>query len=160
MDPYPRFGTPELKAGTCDGVTSWGKGDPLLAKSTSEIHRCKLRKQRFRQTTAFFLQPQKPVVSFGFRFEKTTNPLRGTSQPSRPLTHLCFFLFLFSELAGVVQPDKWLWVKHRHPKMACPGKWKHGPKPAVPCLFNFDPYPNGLKLRKDNGKTPYQKWPA
>ena len=27
------------------------------------------------------------------------------------------------------------------PKMACPGKWKHGLKPAVPSWFNFDPYP-------------------
>ena len=23
------------------------------------------------------------------------------------------------------------------------GKWKHGPKSAVPCWFHFDPHPNG-----------------
>ena len=37
---------------------------------------------------------------------------------------------------------KWLWVKNRHPKWNA-GTWKHGPKPAVPWWFNFDPYPNG-----------------
>ena len=31
-----------------------------------------------------------------------------------------------------------LWVKNRYPKWN-PGKWKHGPKPAVPWWFNFDP---------------------
>ena len=35
----------------------------------------------------------------------------------------------------------WLWVKNRYPK-SNPGKWKHGLKPAVPWLFNFDPYPH------------------
>ena len=25
--------------------------------------------------------------------------------------------------------------------MGCPGKWKHGPKPAVPWWFNFAPHP-------------------
>ena len=34
----------------------------------------------------------------------------------------------------------WLWIKTRCPKWN-PGKWKHGPKPAVPWLFGFDPYP-------------------
>ena len=24
--------------------------------------------------------------------------------------------------------------------MGCPGKWQHGPKPAVPWWFNFDPH--------------------
>ena len=37
---------------------------------------------------------------------------------------------------------KWLWVKNRYLKWN-PGKWRHGPKPAVPWWFNFDPYPNG-----------------
>ena len=35
----------------------------------------------------------------------------------------------------------WLWVKNRYPKWN-PSKWKHGPKPAVPLWFNFDPYPH------------------
>ena len=31
-----------------------------------------------------------------------------------------------------------------------PGKWKHGPKPAVPWWLNFDPYPcDGLSLLED-----------
>ena len=29
-------------------------------------------------------------------------------------------------------------------KMGCPGKWKHGPKPASPLLFNFEPHPHLL----------------
>ena len=31
----------------------------------------------------------------------------------------------------------WLWLKNPVPKMGCPGKWKHGPKPAVcrPCFI-------------------------
>ena len=33
-----------------------------------------------------------------------------------------------------------LWVKNRYPKWN-PGTWKHGPKPAVPWLLNFEPYP-------------------
>ena len=32
--------------------------------------------------------------------------------------------------------------KSGNPKMVCPGKWKHGLKPAVPWLLNFDPYPH------------------
>ena len=39
---------------------------------------------------------------------------------------------------------KWLWVKNRYPKWN-PGKWKHGPKLAVPWWLNFDPYPNQVK---------------
>ena len=27
--------------------------------------------------------------------------------------------------------EKWLWLKKPVPKMGCPGKWKHGQKPAV-----------------------------
>ena len=27
-------------------------------------------------------------------------------------------------------------------KMGCPGKWKHGPKPAEPPLINLEPHPN------------------
>ena len=34
----------------------------------------------------------------------------------------------------------WLRGKHMYPKWS-PGKWKHGPKPAVPCWSNFDPHP-------------------
>ena len=34
-----------------------------------------------------------------------------------------------------------IWV----PQMACPGKWRHGPKPLVPWWFNFDPYPGSKK---------------
>ena len=37
-------------------------------------------------------------------------------------------------------PGIWLWVKNRYPKRN-PAKWKQGLKPAVPCWFNFDPYP-------------------
>ena len=33
--------------------------------------------------------------------------------------------------------------KQGNPKMGCPGKWKHGLKPAVPCWIKFDPYPLG-----------------
>ena len=40
---------------------------------------------------------------------------------------------------------KWLWVKNRYPKLK-PGRWQHGPKPAVPWWFNFDPHPNRLNL--------------
>ena len=40
---------------------------------------------------------------------------------------------------------KWLWVKNMYPKWN-PGKWKLGPKPAVPWWFNFDPHPNGPLL--------------
>ena len=29
--------------------------------------------------------------------------------------------------------------------MACPGKWKHGLKPAAPCFVFFDPYPPGFR---------------
>ena len=32
------------------------------------------------------------------------------------------------------------WLKEPVPKWN-PGKWKHGPKPAKPLLFNFEPYP-------------------
>ena len=34
----------------------------------------------------------------------------------------------------------WLWLKKLVPKWN-PGKWKHGPKPAQPPLFNFEPQP-------------------
>ena len=35
----------------------------------------------------------------------------------------------------------WSWLKKPVPKWN-PGKWKHGPKPAVcPWLFNFEPHP-------------------
>ena len=37
--------------------------------------------------------------------------------------------------------SKWLWVKNMYTKWNA-GKWKHGPKPAVPWWFNFDPYPS------------------
>ena len=39
----------------------------------------------------------------------------------------------------------WVRVKNRYPKWN-PGKWKHGPKPAVPWWLNFDPYPFGRQL--------------
>ena len=42
---------------------------------------------------------------------------------------------------------KWLWVKSRHPKWN-PGKWKHGPKPAVPWWFISDSYPNAGVIKK------------
>ena len=35
--------------------------------------------------------------------------------------------------------------KNRYPKWN-PGKWKHGPKPAYPLLFNFEPHPDAEKL--------------
>ena len=35
----------------------------------------------------------------------------------------------------------WLWLKKPVPKMGCPGKWQHGPTPAYPWLFNFEPHP-------------------
>ena len=34
----------------------------------------------------------------------------------------------------------WLWIKKPVPKWN-PGKWKHGPKPAKPLLFNLEPQP-------------------
>ena len=37
---------------------------------------------------------------------------------------------------------KWLWLQKPVHKWN-PGKWKHGPKPAYPPLFNFEPHPNG-----------------
>ena len=40
------------------------------------------------------------------------------------------------DMKGVMR----LWVKSMYPKWN-PVKWKHGPKPAVPWWFNFDPYP-------------------
>ena len=40
--------------------------------------------------------------------------------------------------AQVAVGQKWV------AKMACPGKWNQGLKPAVPCWFNFDPCPNFL----------------
>ena len=36
----------------------------------------------------------------------------------------------------------WLQVKNMYQKLN-PGKWKHGPKPAVPWRLNFDPCPFG-----------------
>ena len=44
----------------------------------------------------------------------------------------------------------WLWVKIRYPKWN-PGKWKHGPKPAVFWWFHFGPYPFDRPL---GGKVP------
>ena len=38
-----------------------------------------------------------------------------------------------------LSPLLWLWVQSRYPKWN-PSKGKHGPKPAVPWWFNFDPY--------------------
>ena len=32
--------------------------------------------------------------------------------------------------------------------MACPGKWKHGLKSAVPWWFNWDPYPRHLSFSR------------
>ena len=44
----------------------------------------------------------------------------------------------------------WLWVKNMYPKWN-PGNWKHGPKPAVPWWFYFDPCPHGSDgLRRSN----------
>ena len=69
------------------------------------------------------------------------------------LLSLLLFLFLFLSLLlflflfwGGRGRERWphdlaVVVKKREPQMASPGKWKHGPKPAVPCWFNFDPYP-------------------
>ena len=37
--------------------------------------------------------------------------------------------------------QQWLWLKKPVPKWN-PDKWKHGPKPAEPLLFNFEPHPN------------------
>ena len=38
--------------------------------------------------------------------------------------------------------DSWLWLKNRNSKMACPGKWKHGPNPLqFALLFKFEPHP-------------------
>ena len=37
----------------------------------------------------------------------------------------------------------WLWSKFGTANRGNPGKWKHGPKPAVPCWCNFDPFPHG-----------------
>ena len=44
-------------------------------------------------------------------------------------------------------PELYMAVAHKTgTNMGCPGKWKHGPKPAYPLLFNFEPHPH-LKLR-------------
>ena len=42
--------------------------------------------------------------------------------------------------AWMYRGNEMVWVKSQYPKWN-PGKWKHGPKPAVPSWFNFDPYP-------------------
>ena len=56
--------------------------------------------------------------------------LRGNHPMSRPL----FGTRPFSApiWLGSSSDVKWLWLKKAgQPKMGCPGKWKHGPKPAV-----------------------------
>ena len=79
------------------------------------------------------------TIAFGVCF-KAKEPfmfeanVRNRSQTSPP--HLAIS-------CGPSSPRKWLWVKHRYPKWN-PGKWKHGPKSAVPCWFYFDPYPTNI----------------
>ena len=50
----------------------------------------------------------------------------------------------------------WLWVKNVYPTWN-PGKWKHGPKPAVLWWFNCDPYPYPGLCRKR--MDPPISWP-
>ena len=44
----------------------------------------------------------------------------------------------------------WLWLKKPVPKWN-PGKWKHGPKPASPLLFNFEPHQ--CRIQPKHGQT-------
>ena len=47
-----------------------------------------------------------------------------------------------------IESVRWLWVKNRVPPKWNPGKWKQGLKPAVPCWFNFDPYPDSVSFKQ------------
>ena len=55
----------------------------------------------------------------------------------------------------VISEGTWLWVKNMYPKWT-PGKWKYGPKPAVPWWFNFDPDPSGRSPREVPMRCPGQ----
>ena len=52
--------------------------------------------------------------------------------------------FFEAQTGADVQLGIWLWLKKRYPEWN-PGKWKHGPKPASPNLFNFEPHPYRVK---------------
>ena len=47
----------------------------------------------------------------------------------------------WGQVTGGSRKQRAVGQKSGNPRMACPGKWKHELKPALPWGFHFDPYP-------------------